>query len=78
MESYGIPVAAGRLAGSDAAAAGALVEALVEEESVMRPDDLLLRRTDWGLDPGDRADAAALVRRLRPTLLDRAGISPDG
>jgi len=65
------------LAARDAAAAGALVEALVEEESVVRPDDLLLRRTDWGLDPGDRREAAALIRRLRPALLDPARVSPD-
>lgn len=60
-------------AGRDPAAAGALVEALVEEESVVKPDDLLLRRTDWGLDPGDRERAAALVGRLRPGLLSPAG-----
>jgi glycerol-3-phosphate dehydrogenase len=58
----------GLLADRDPEAAGTLIDAIVEEESVLEPDDLLLRRTDWGLDPRTRNLAEARVRRLRPKL----------
>jgi glycerol-3-phosphate dehydrogenase len=48
-----------RLAGSDREAAGAHLRRIVEREAVVRLDDLLLRRTDWGLDPN-----APAVERL--------------
>ena len=56
----------------DPEAAGELVDAIVREESVREPDDLLLRRTDWGLDPRTRSLADARVRQLRPKLFSPA------
>ena len=61
----------GLWADRDPEAAGAFLDALVEEESVIEPDDLLLRRTDWGLDPRDRKHADARIRQLRPRLFAR-------
>lgn len=62
----------GLWADRDPEAAGALVDALVAEEKVRQPDDLLLRRTDWGLDPRERNLAEARVRQLRPRLFSDA------
>lgn len=47
------------------AAALEAVHRVVEEEAVVHPDDLLLRRTDWGIDP---RCGAALARRLAPLV----------
>ena len=58
----------GLWADRDPEAAGALLDAIVSEERVRRVDDLLLRRTDWGLDPRERSRADARVRQLRPGL----------
>ena len=58
----------GLWADRDPEAAGAFIDTIVEEESVREPDDLLLRRTDWGLDPRERNLADARVRQLRPQL----------
>jgi len=52
-----------RLAGRDREGARAHLRGLVERQAVMRLDDLLLRRTDWGLQP--EAEVAA---RLCATL----------
>lgn len=48
--------------------ARALVRSIVEEESVTSVDDLLLRRSDWGLVPTEFEEAAKLVRSLCPEL----------
>lgn len=63
----------GLWADRDPEAAGALLDAIVAEESVREPDDLLLRRTDWGLDPRERNLADARVRQLRPKLFSPSG-----
>lgn len=63
----------GLWANRDPEAAGALIDAIVEEESVRELDDLLLRRTDWGLDPRERNLADARVRQLRPKLFSPTG-----
>jgi glycerol-3-phosphate dehydrogenase len=47
------------LAGRDHEAADAYLRRIVEHESVVRLDDLLLRRTDWGLHP-DAPSAAQI------------------
>ncbi|HKI04910.1 MAG TPA: FAD-dependent oxidoreductase [Thermoanaerobaculia bacterium] len=47
-----------RLAGEDWGAARDHLRGLVERQSVVRLEDLLLRRTDWGIDP-ERGEAAA-------------------
>ncbi|HEX7090767.1 MAG TPA: FAD-dependent oxidoreductase [Longimicrobiales bacterium] len=39
---------------AEPAAARSLVARLMEREAVIAPDDLLLRRTDWGADPEQR------------------------
>ncbi|HKY60811.1 MAG TPA: FAD-dependent oxidoreductase [Gemmatimonadota bacterium] len=57
--------------GSDPEAARLIVDRLVEEEAVMGLDDLLLRRTDWGLHPGAPPDIPARIRELRPQIPDR-------
>lgn len=49
---------------SDPAAAAALVLRIRDEESVRHVDDLLLRRTDWGMDPRIGAELADAVRGL--------------
>jgi len=46
-----------RLAGEDWGAARTHLRGLVERQSVVRLEDLLLRRTDWGIDP-ERGEAA--------------------
>jgi glycerol-3-phosphate dehydrogenase len=38
-----------------------VVQRIAREEAVLRPEDLLLRRTDWGLDPGRSAPLGAAV-----------------
>lgn len=63
----------GSWADRDPEAAGVLLDTIVEEESVREPDDLLLRRTDWGLDPRERNLAEARVRQLRPKLFSPTG-----
>lgn len=63
----------GLWADRDPEAAGALIDTIVAKESVREPDDLLLRRTDWGLDPRERNLAEARVRRLRPSLFSPIG-----
>jgi glycerol-3-phosphate dehydrogenase len=62
----------------DPGAAAALLREIVEDESVTSLDDLLLRRTDWGLVPADYRDAVALLDDLCPGLLegDAQGRSP--
>lgn len=61
----------GLWADRDPEAAGALLDAIVQEESVVEPDDLLLRRTDWGLDPRERNRTYARIGQLRPRLFNR-------
>jgi glycerol-3-phosphate dehydrogenase len=56
---------------SDREAARGIVDRLVEEEAVMCLDDLLLRRTDWGLHPAAPPDVAARIRDLRPDMRAR-------
>ena len=58
---------------SDPEAARLTVGRIVEEESVMCLDDLLLRRTDWGLHPAAPPDVAARIRDLRPEIPAREG-----
>jgi hypothetical protein len=40
------------------------VRRLAREESVRHLEDLMLRRTDWGLDPAAMAGLGARVARL--------------
>ncbi|MDH3297513.1 MAG: FAD-dependent oxidoreductase [Gemmatimonadota bacterium] len=56
----------------DPAGAAELVCTLIEDENVTSLDDLLLRRTDWGLVPSEYAAAADIVRRLCPELRGRS------
>jgi len=44
---------------------------MVQEESVMHLDDLLLRRTDWGFDPAVAAAVAAPIGKLLPWPAER-------
>ncbi|MGH7544421.1 MAG: FAD-dependent oxidoreductase [Gemmatimonadota bacterium] len=53
---------------SDPVAARRVVDRVVEEEAVVALDDLLLRRTDWGLHPAAPPDVGARVRELRPGI----------
>ncbi|MGH7403926.1 MAG: FAD-dependent oxidoreductase [Candidatus Rokuibacteriota bacterium] len=53
---------------SDRDAARRIVDRIVEEEAVVCLEDLLLRRTDWGLHPEAPADVAARILDLRPEL----------
>jgi glycerol-3-phosphate dehydrogenase len=64
-----------RLAGRDREAARAHLGGIVERQSVVRLDDLLLRRTDWGLQP-DAAVAARLCASLGWSDL-RPGAAPE-
>lgn len=50
----------------DADAAHQHVERLVTEESVLQLDDLMLRRTDWAVDPRRSASRAELLTPLFP------------
>jgi glycerol-3-phosphate dehydrogenase len=58
------------LAERDPAAASAWLRRLASEESVVHIDDLILRRTGWGRDPGIALDAAARA-------CERLGWPPD-
>lgn len=53
-----------RLFAMDPEAAAGYVTRLAAEESVVEPDDLLLRRTDWGAHPVRGTAVAREVRRL--------------
>jgi hypothetical protein len=53
--------------------AGELVDGIVQDVSVHSWSDLVLRRTDWGLDPSNHDRAEAALRALRPGVF-----SPDG
>jgi len=57
-----------RLGRVDPESTARLVRSMIEEESITSMDDLLLRRTDWGLVPSDYEQAAELVRKLCPVL----------
>ena len=59
----------------DENAARAELHRLVAEESVLSPEDLVLRRTDWGMDPSRAQSRAALVAPLLPGDLPR--VEPD-
>jgi glycerol-3-phosphate dehydrogenase len=48
----------------DSPAARELVERVIETESVVRLEDLLLRRTDWGTHPTEGRDVAERVHTL--------------
>ena len=61
----------GGLLVSDPEAARRTVDRIVEEEAVVALDDLLLRRTDWGLHPAAPPDVAAMIRGLRPEIRAR-------
>ncbi len=50
-----------RWAEADRPGALAYVRRLIAEESVLQPDDLLLRRTDWSMDPASGERLAGLV-----------------
>ncbi len=52
------------LASRDRTAARQLVSRIVAEEAVRKPDDLLLRRTEWGSLPAHAAEAGHLVESL--------------
>ena len=54
------------LIGRDEHRLAAHLEAVVQDESVVHLDDLLLRRGDWGGDPGALADIAAHLCDLLP------------
>jgi glycerol-3-phosphate dehydrogenase len=49
---------------ADPAAARSIIRRLVANEAVIEPDDLLLRRTDWGVDPEQRDLLASQLGRL--------------
>jgi len=57
---------------ADPAAARSLVVRLMEDEAVIAPDDLLLRRTDWGADPEQRD----MLARELGSLLDGLSHEP--
>jgi glycerol-3-phosphate dehydrogenase len=52
----------GALVRSDPEAASAQVRSIRDEEAVMKVDDLLLRRTDWGMDPRVGVELERVVR----------------
>ncbi len=52
------------LAARDRSAAASLVDAIVRNESVRTPEDLVLRRTGWGSLPADALEAEMLVLEL--------------
>lgn len=60
-----------RLAGQDREAARTHLRGICERQSVVRLDDLLLRRTDWGLHP-DAQEAARLCAALGWAAGERA------
>ena len=53
-----------RLAEHDWNAARESLRGIVERQSVVRLEDLLLRRTDWGIDPGEAEAASRLCESL--------------
>jgi len=53
-----------RLAHTGRQSASDLVDRLSRSEAVLNPDDLLLRRTDWGLDPRRIPELRALLPNL--------------
>lgn len=63
------------LSQSDRSTARRLVRTMIEEESVTSMNDLLLRRSDWGLVPAEYEEAANLVRDLCPESLDALELS---
>ena len=52
------------LAGNDWTAARDHLRGIVERQSVVQLEDLLLRRTDWGFDPARAESAARLCESL--------------
>jgi glycerol-3-phosphate dehydrogenase len=66
-----------RLAGRDREAARVHLRGLVERQSVVRLDDLLLRRTDWGLQ-GRATEAARLCATLGWAAGDNAPRRAEG
>lgn len=63
------------LSQEDPSTARRLVRTIIEEESVTSMDDLLLRRSDWGLVPSEHEKAADLVRDLCPEGLKVLNLS---
>jgi glycerol-3-phosphate dehydrogenase len=57
-----------RLAARDRVAAHDYLRSLMERQSVVQLEDLLLRRTDWGTRPGQAAAAEALCQSLLAEL----------
>lgn len=53
-----------QMLGSDSDRARSYVRRLVTEESVVRLEDLMLRRTDWALDPKHSGPREAVVESL--------------
>ena len=52
------------LVSSNPARARRLVESIADEECARYPEDVLLRRTDWGMDPRAACESATFVRRV--------------
>lgn len=61
------------LARRDGEQARALISCIVEEESVTTVEDLLLRRTDWGLVPSEFDEAASLAEDWFPERFSAGG-----
>ncbi|MGH7563415.1 MAG: FAD-dependent oxidoreductase [Gemmatimonadota bacterium] len=61
---------------SDPEGARRIVNRIVEEEAVVCLDDLLLRRTDWGLHPAAPPDVGGRIRHLRPVIREVASGIP--
>lgn len=61
-----------RLAREDPGAAAEQIGRIAREEAVVAVDDLLLRRTEWGLDP----EIERIARPLVESMLARAGHTP--
>jgi glycerol-3-phosphate dehydrogenase len=55
-----------RLAQTDRKSASELVDRLNQSEAVLNPEDLLSRRTDWGLDPRRIPELQTLVTNAGP------------
>ncbi len=53
--------------------ARSLIQSIIDQESVTSVEDLLLRRTDWGLVPKEFDEAARLVRELCPDFVSLEG-----
>ena len=54
-----------RLMEADRPRAVAHIGRIVREEAVLEPDDLLLRRSDWGMNPANGAWLAGLIREVQ-------------